>query len=317
MSLPEKVVNKDIEKYISNDWIPAALLNQSHITVVKGVRGSGKTLWTAICLYLKWKAGYTVFHNGALKFNGKNAAGGICQELDIADMLSYTVDNDLKNCYIMIDEAQVVFDSWSGGATYLKKLIHYITQLRHKNINMYLTTQFVSDISSRVRQQIDYVVSPSSYMRIYTSGAKKGMIKDHRIDSYYTSTENTPFGMQQSMLPRITNCQDFYNIYDTQYMVDHSELEEFTTEKVRENIEAQREYHLQKWFTEKVIPKYANKRVPIVALTNAWNEETGDIIDSKHFTRIIKHFGLAAKRKGRDKSYQLTIPENLNISLDL
>lgn len=87
MALPEKVVTKEIEKYISNDWIPAALLNQSHITVVKGVRGSGKTLWTAICLYLKWKAGYTVFHNGALKFG---------QELDIADMLSYTVDNDLK-----------------------------------------------------------------------------------------------------------------------------------------------------------------------------------------------------------------------------
>jgi len=123
--------------------------------------------------------------------------------------------------------------------------------------------------------------------------------------------------MQQSLLPRINNCQDFYGIYDTTYMVDHSELEEFTTEKVRENIEAQREYHLQKWFNEKVIPKYANKRVPIVALTNAWNKDTGDIIDSKHFTRIIKHFGLSTKRKGRDQSLQLSIPESLNTTLDL
>ena len=66
-------VSPEIQKLISKntaatDWIPAAVLNQSAVTIVKGVRGSGKTLFTAICMYHKWKAGYKVFHNGALKF---------------------------------------------------------------------------------------------------------------------------------------------------------------------------------------------------------------------------------------------------------
>jgi KaiC/GvpD/RAD55 family RecA-like ATPase len=307
-------VSPEIQKLITKntaatDWIPAAVLNQSSVVIVKGVRGSGKTLFSAICMYHKWKSGYKVFHNGALKFG---------DHLDIADMLSYTVENDLQDCFIFIDEAQVVFDSWSGGATYLKKLIHYITQLRHKNINLYMTTQFVSDLTARLRQQVDYVISPASYMRIYTTGVKKGMIRSHRINSYYTSTENTPFGFSQQYLPVIYNAEDFYKIYDTMSMIDHSELEEFTSDKVRENIEAQREFHVQQWLKEKIIPVHSGKKVPVMALCNKWNEDSGDIIESKHFAKLIKAMGLSVKKKGRSQQNAIYLPNDvsdLNLTL--
>tara|TARA_R110002020_G_scaffold63845_1_gene170041 strand:- start:902 stop:1831 length:930 start_codon:yes stop_codon:yes gene_type:complete len=296
------IPNEILKNINSNDYIPAALLNQSFVYIVKGVRGSGKTLWTAINLYMKWRSGHKVFHNGALNFG---------TVIDMNEMLNYIEESELQDCSIFIDEAQVVFDSWSGGSTYLKKLMHYVTQLRHKNISLFLSTQFVSDITSRLRQQIDFVISPSSSMKIYTSGAKKGMIKSHKIVSYYTSTENTPMGMIQNMLPPIMNAEDFYGVYDTKYMVDIGELETFTSEKNRENLESAREYEIGLWLKDSIIPKHGGKRVSPQVLTNTWNEATKDKLETKHMLKILKNsYGLSIKKSGQ--AARIKIPDKSN-----
>lgn len=296
-------IQKIVKNFGVNDWIPAGMLNQSYVTIIKGVRGSGKTLFSAICMYMKWKQGLKVYHNGALKFG---------EELDISDLLSYTdTENGLQDCYIFIDEAQVVFDSWSGGSTFLKRLLHYVTQIRHKNVNLWLTTQFVGDLTSRLNQQVDYVITPESQKKVWTTGAKLGLTKAHKITSYYTSTENTPFGYSQNYLPTIYNAEAFYQIFSTTYMVDHSELDEYTTDKVRENIEANREFNMQQWLVKEIIPKHASKKVPLMALVNTWNEQTGDIIDSKHFAKLLKAMGITAKRKGKLQQTVIHLPSKV------
>ena len=55
-----------------------------------------------------------------------------------------------------------------------------------------------------------------------------------------------------------------------------------------------------------------------MALCNKWNEESGDIIESKHFAKLIKAMGLSVKKKGRSQQNAIHLPNDvsdLNLTL--
>ena len=69
---------------------------------------------------------------------------------------------------------------------------------------------------------------------------------------------------------------------------------------------------------EKIIPVHSGKKVPVMALCNKWNEDSGDIIESKHFAKLIKAMGLSVKKKGRSQQNAIHLPNDvsdLNLTL--
>lgn len=287
----EKILGNNQIKQIGSKFVPASYINNSFIIVVRGTRGQGKTLWTAINMYMYHKRGIKIFHNGFLNFG---------EQLDINQLFHYAEQNELQDCIIALDEAQTYFDSWQSGSNALGKLIHYVTMIRHKNISMYLTTQQLETLSARFRWQIDYVISPKSYLSFYTTGAKAGMLKSHRLEATYIATDNTPTGFRKSHLKRINNAQNFYHIYNTNNMVDDSHiLDSYTKDKVRENVEMNRELQIGYWLQDRIIPQLGGQKVSAAQITNQWVADTGDLLESKHMMKILKNtFGLSTKRSG-------------------
>tara|TARA_R100000808_G_scaffold24926_1_gene59429 strand:- start:4963 stop:5925 length:963 start_codon:yes stop_codon:yes gene_type:complete len=299
---------KILDNYSPQDWIGADIFNSSFITAVKGSRGQGKTLWCAINLYYKWLKGYKIFHNGCLKFG---------EALDMEAMFNYATETDLENCYIFLDEAHTIFDSWNSGSYFLKKLIHYITQIRHKNVNILLTTQYVTSLTSRLNEQIDYVINVKSEFRVFFHGEKKYLVKNHRILSDYATAENLNNEYYlRTPLPIIWNAEEYYGVYDTLHMVNHDELNEYTSDKSRESIEMNREYTVGVWFKENIATKYAGQRLTPQVLANAWNKEWNDNIETKHLTKILKNnYGVAHTRSGGKSMFK--IPSADSFILDL
>tara|TARA_R110002020_G_scaffold30724_3_gene96524 strand:- start:1455 stop:2390 length:936 start_codon:yes stop_codon:yes gene_type:complete len=287
----EKILGKRQVKQIGSGFVPASYINNSFIIVVRGTRGQGKTLWTAINMYMYHQRGMKIFHNGFLNFG---------EQLDINQLFNYAEKNELENCIIALDEAQTYFDSWQSGSNALGKLIHYVTMIRHKNISIYMTTQQLETLSSRLRWQIDYVISPKSYLSFYSTGAKTGMLKSHRLVANYIATDNTPTGFKKSHLKTINNAQQFYNVYSTTNMIDDSAvLDSYTKDKVRENVEMNRELQIGYWLKDRIIPKLGGQKVSAAQITNQWVSDTGDIIESKHMMKVLKNtFGLSTKRSG-------------------
>ncbi|MAC32014.1 MAG: hypothetical protein CME38_00220 [Haliea sp.] len=299
---------KVLENFTPQDWISADVFNTSFITAVKGSRGMGKTLWCAINLYHKWLQGYKIFHNGCLKFG---------EQLDVEQMFNYATETDLENCYIFLDEAHTIFDSWNSGSYFLKKLIHYITQIRHKNVNILLTTQYVSSLTSRLNEQIDYVINVKSEFKVFFHGQKKYLVKNHRILSSYVTTDNlNKDNYYQTALPIIWNAEEYYGIYDTLHMINHDELSEYTSEKAREQIEVNREYTIGVWFKENIVSKYAGQRLTPQVLTNAWNKEWNDNIETKHLTKILKNnYGVSYTRSNGKAQFKIPSDDNFIIEL--
>ena len=245
----EKILGKRQVKQIGSGFVPASYINNSFIIVVRGTRGQGKTLWTAINMYMYHQRGMKIFHNGFLNFG---------EQLDINQLFNYAEKNELENCIIALDEAQTYFDSWQSGSNALGKLIHYVTMIRHKNISIYMTTQQLETLSSRLRWQIDY-----------STGAKTGMLKSHRLVANYIATDNTPTGFKKSHLKTINNAQQFYNVYSTTNMIDDSAvLDSYTKDKVRENVEMNRELQIGYWLKDRIIPKLGGQKVSAAQITN-------------------------------------------------
>lgn len=122
------------------------------ISLLKGRRGIGKTL-ALVYLGNKYKGfGWRVISNFKVSYAEFWTTKKIIEEI-----------TNLKNCFLMLDEAQLFFDSRNWKDTKNKDFGYFIAQIRKRKVHIGMTVQYVDNIEKRIRQHIDYVGEPKIF----------------------------------------------------------------------------------------------------------------------------------------------------------
>jgi len=114
-----------------------------------GRRGSGKTLTMVKDAYLAFKRGKKVISNM------KNIP--FAEYMSNEDILALDKNSNLKDAVILIDEAQIFFDSRRSMKKENINFSNFVQQIRKRNIDLYLTTQFANSIEKRLRDHTDII----------------------------------------------------------------------------------------------------------------------------------------------------------------
>ncbi len=123
------------------------------IVIYTGKRGSGKTLTMVKDTINFYHEGWPIYTNiTTLKIPSIH----ISEE----EMLNIDKHSDIKNCVLVIDELQILFDSRSSMKNVNKKFSNFIQQIRKRNIILLSTTQYTNTIDKRIRQHLDIKVEP-------------------------------------------------------------------------------------------------------------------------------------------------------------
>lgn len=118
----------------------------------KGARGRGKTLTMIKDAWIFHKNGYQVLSNmKSVKF-----ATYISNE----DILNINKDSPFKNCVILVDEIQTLFNARRSAKKENLQFSFFIQQIRKRNIELLVTSQFANTIDLILRQHLDFVVRP-------------------------------------------------------------------------------------------------------------------------------------------------------------
>lgn len=122
------------------------------IVLYKGARGRGKTLSMVKDALRFYRNGYKILANFSLCFG---------EHITAEELLSLNRESDLHDCVLVIDEAQLFFDSRNFGKESNKTFSNFIQQIRKRNIFILFTTQYSNTVDLRLRQHIDIVAYPS------------------------------------------------------------------------------------------------------------------------------------------------------------
>jgi hypothetical protein len=116
------------------------------IVGILGLKGGGKTVvMTVLVAYEQMMLKKKVYSNLWFSFPHKIIDAKRMVELDV----------QLKNSVIAIDEIHTIADSRRSGALQNLLLSYFITQSRHRSVNMYWTDQFENQVDKRIRQNTD------------------------------------------------------------------------------------------------------------------------------------------------------------------
>lgn len=121
------------------------------IVLYRGARGRGKTLSMVKDAYKFYTLGYKILSNFMLKFG---------ERITSEQLLALNRDSNLFDCVLVIDEAQLFFDSRNFGKESNKTFSNFIQQIRKRNIFILFTTQYANTVDLRLRQHIDVVAYP-------------------------------------------------------------------------------------------------------------------------------------------------------------
>lgn len=124
----------------------------SKIVLYKGKKGSGKTLTMV-------KDGYNYYKDGWLVLRNFNAKFGVKVSNDLLRKLSR--DSPIRNCVIMIDELQILYDARRSSSKTNVNVSNFIQQIRKRNIILLGTTQYTATVEKRIRENSDVVVLPN------------------------------------------------------------------------------------------------------------------------------------------------------------
>src|SRR6056297_1406672 len=150
------------------------------LVLYKGARGRGKTL-TMIKDGLNYKyKGWKVYSN----MENQKIAEYISNE----DILSIDKESDLKNCVLIIDEIQTLFDSRRSMKKENLNFSYFIQQIRKRNIILLCTTQYTNTVDLRLRQHIDILALPRHHNDLHVCVV-------NYIDM--TSIEDVEFGITE------------------------------------------------------------------------------------------------------------------------
>ena len=111
-----------------------------------GLKGSAKTIMLLIFLYFAWrfqrKKVYTNFEVGFPH-----------EKLDIQKLID--LDVSLQNSAIGITEMHMICDARKHGARQNLQMSYFVTQSRHRSVDLYYDTQFERQVDVRIRENTD------------------------------------------------------------------------------------------------------------------------------------------------------------------
>ena len=170
---------------------------------ITGPIGSGKTLFMTRCLYKV--AIRRPDANIATNYNLVNIPFSFIDASDLFD-----IKNQLKNTNIGIDEFHIFLDSRSFMKPSNQQLTHFILQTRHLGVNLYFTTQDISQVDIRLRRQLDFLAYCTQ--TVYENYFRVKMI-DYRDVLNVRSNDFVYYGAP------------YYYLYDTTEIIDFTKIE--------------------------------------------------------------------------------------------
>lgn len=117
----------------------------------------------------------------------------------------FDIKSQLKDTILGIDEFHIFLDSRAFMKPSNQQLTHFILQTRHLGVNLYFTTQDISQVDIRLRKQLDFLAycTPTYY-----EGYFKVKILDYRD---VLNVRSNDF---------IYNGSLYYDLYDTREIID-------------------------------------------------------------------------------------------------
>jgi DNA helicase HerA-like ATPase len=111
-----------------------------------GLKGSGKTLFMVLLLYIEQQTGKKILAN----MIGLNFPSELLKIKDIV-----TLSEKLEGCTIGIDELHTIADSRKSGRVQNIQISNFFLQSRHRGVNIIYTEQYQSSDDKRIRQNTD------------------------------------------------------------------------------------------------------------------------------------------------------------------
>ena len=181
---------------------------QNNLVVgIKGLKGSGKTLFMTILLYQEYLKGKKIFTNYKIHFPH--------EIIDVNKMVE--LDIELKNSAIGLDELHMICDARRSGKKQNILMSYFILQSRHRSVNFYYTTQFDRQVDARIRENTDInMVCENLYIDTDGDGLNdlfRIMVQDRRF---------RPIKFKQKLIYG----QPFFRMYDSDYIVDIFNMKE-------------------------------------------------------------------------------------------
>ena len=119
---------------------------QNNLVVgITGLKASGKTLVMTWLLYREYLLGKKIYTNYKVFFPH--------ELIDVQKLV--TLNIELQNAVIGIDELHMICDSRRSGKKQNILMTYFILQSRHRSVNFYYTTQFNTQIDKRIRENTD------------------------------------------------------------------------------------------------------------------------------------------------------------------
>jgi len=165
---------------------------------ITGAIGSGKTLYMTRCLY---KEGA---RNPDVRIATNYKLNNIKHDIIKASEL-FSLKQSLKDTVLGIDEMHIFMDCRDSLKLTNKMLTHFILQTRHLGVQLYFTTQDISQVDIRLRRMLDYLVYMSKTMH-------DGWFRLRIID--YTDV------MQIKQTKQVFHGKDYYDLYDTTEIIN-------------------------------------------------------------------------------------------------
>lgn len=120
------------------------------LIAVTGPIGSGKTLFMTRCLYREKIKNPEVCLATNYKLNNMEFRYITTEDL-------FSLKSELKDTTLGIDEFHIFLDSRAFMKATNQQLTHFILQTRHLGVNLYFTTQDISQVDIRLRKQLDFL----------------------------------------------------------------------------------------------------------------------------------------------------------------
>lgn len=180
---------------------------ESAIWAIVGWRGSGKTALAANLAEIDYNNGKTIISNFHLDFPHIR--------MSFEELIEFP--DELKDATVVFDEFQVGAGARNALRNDNKKINKFITQLRKRNIVLYLTTQNFKFIDIDVRNQVDYILT--------TTKVDKD-INDHRFKVIIVETGDLSDSVWGSIVNEfIWDATDLFkrNIYNTNEIINFGE----------------------------------------------------------------------------------------------
>lgn len=176
-------------------------LQNNLVVGIKGLKAGGKTLVLTWLLYREYLLGKKIYTNYDVFFPH--------EIIDVQKMV--TLNIELQNAVIGIDELHMICDSRRSGKKQNILMTYFILQSRHRSVNFYYTTQFDGQVDKRIRENTDVnMVCENLYIDSDDDGFNdlfRIIIQDKRF---------RPIKFKQKILYG----KPIFKLYSTDYIVD-------------------------------------------------------------------------------------------------